>query len=561
MAIKIKSDIINKWIKQELVSFQPFIILIAFFNVLVSVFSLAFAYLVRYLVNSATHKDNKMMVLIASILISLIVLRILVQISSSYLAEKCRIKITTKLRQKIFKEILFSNYSSVEKYHSGDLLTRLTSDVSEVANSTVILLPAVSGMAIQSIGAIIALVTLDWLFTLIFGAGAIITGFVTIFFRKKSKIYHKEIIKADGESRSFIQESISASLTLKAYNAEDKILIKSDALLKNYYFRRMQRNRLLAGFNGLFSLISNAGFIFALIWCGVGIIRGELDYGAMMSIILLLGQLKQPITSFSAIMHLKYARYASAERLYEVTQLSKDSTNLNEEKINYNALQFIEINNLSFSYGEKIVFSNSFARIKKGNVVCVTGDSASGKSTLFKILLNAYKPKDGEIVFVDDNSKYNAVTSTSKFYAYVPQGNFLFSGTLKENITAFYRDNNIETLDRKIIKALEISCSEFVNDLPQGLNTYLGERGIGLSEGQIQRLAIARALISERPILLLDEATSALDEDTERQLLKNLKELNEKTILIVTHRPAALKIADQILHVSQGKIVERAINK
>lgn len=551
-----KNNKVKQWLKRELSPFYPSVYIISVLSVAGTVLALAFAYLVRYLVNSASQNDKELLIYFAVILLSIIILRIILQTISSYLSEKCSIKITAALRQKAFGKILYSNFSELERYHSGDFLTRLTSDVAEIASSTVTLLPAVLGMAIQITGAIIALFTLDWIFTVIFILGAIIVGVITVFFRRKLKLYHKQSLEADSLSRGFIQESILSTLTIKAYSAENKILGESQTHLDKYYRRRMRRNKLRTVMSGTFSLLSNAGFIFALIWCGIGIINGTIDYGSMLSIILLLGQLRQPVTSFSSIMPLYYAKQASAERLYEITELPKEILN-KKAGIKYQDIDSITIENLTFNYGNKNVFSQACAKIRRRNIVCITGDSASGKSTLFKLLLCVYSPIEGEIFFEKDKEKLPLSANERSLFAYVPQGNFLFSGTIRENLLSFSEeDDTQEDIEEKIKTALKVACAGFVCDLPGGLDTHLSERGGGLSEGQIQRLAIARALISARPILLLDEATSALDEETERQFLQNLKEIEEKTILIVTHRPAALKIADRILHIDQGKIVE-----
>ena len=197
--------------------------------------------------------------------------------------------------------------------------------------------------------------------------------------------------------------------------------------------------------------------------------------------------------------------------------------------------------------------------IKKGEIVCLTGASGSGKSTIFKLLLNVYSPTQGDIRLKGDYAQENGMPLTAQersLFAYVPQGNFLFSGTIYENLTFFADKKENEDLNIRVEKALQTACAEFVYELPQGLQTPLNENGGGLSEGQTQRLAVARAILSDRPILLLDEATSALDGETESRLLENIRALKDKTCLIVTHRPAALNIADRILTVEDGKIIE-----
>jgi ATP-binding cassette subfamily B protein len=219
-------------------------------------------------------------------------------------------------------------------------------------------------------------------------------------------------------------------------------------------------------------------------------------------------------------------------------------------------LQAITFDNVAFDYGrERVIESASFA-INKGEIVCLTGASGSGKSTVFKLLLSLYAPSEGEISLQSKDEKTPLTAANRNLFAYVPQGNFLFSGTILENLTFFSKrtDEDEEQLLSRVKRAIDVACAEFVWELPQGLQTPLYEGGKGLSEGQMQRLAVARAILSDRPILLLDEATSALDAQTEKQLLQNVRTLQNKTCVIVTHRPAALEIADSVLHVEKATV-------
>ena len=211
--------------------------------------------------------------------------------------------------------------------------------------------------------------------------------------------------------------------------------------------------------------------------------------------------------------------------------------------------------NVDFTYGRDSVLSGACVAFNKGEIVCLTGPSGAGKSTIFKLLLSVFTPTSGNILL--NGKERTCLTAKERgLFAYVPQGKFLFSGTIYENLT-FFTDKESEDLETRVKNALTVACAEFVWELPQGLQTVLGEGGVGLSEGQTQRLAVARAILSDRPILLLDEATSALDGETECRLLENIRALQNKTCFIVTHRPAALAIADRIIAVENGGIYEK----
>ena len=245
---------------------------------------------------------------------------------------------------------------------------------------------------------------------------------------------------------------------------------------------------------------------------------------------------------------------ASAERIIEIENLSA-SKSLNDKDINtekvYSEMQEIRFDNVSFGYGRDSVIENADFTIKKNDFTVISGISGIGKSTLFKLLVGVVPPDSGRIYIKCGDNEYGIDKYMRGLFAYVPQGNMLFSGTIRDNI----RFVNSSAVEAEIMRAAEISCADkFINELPDGLDTVLLENGHGLSEGQIQRLAIARAVLSDAPILLLDEATSALDEKTEKQVLSNIRELKNKTCVIISHKAAAFEICDTELRIADKKI-------
>lgn len=547
------------WIKKEMRPYRRHVLFLTLFSVLSTVLSLAFAYMVRYLINSATNGEKKLLIVFSAVLLGVLFVRIVLQTVNGFCAERLRANITARLRTRVFGKILRSDYGKLQEYHSGELINRLTSDVQEIATDTVGLMPAVVSMIFQCLGAIVALATIDPLFTAIYVVCGCIFAFITSFFRKKIKKHHKEVLQADGASRAFMQEGVSSIMTVKAYGAEIKTTEKAGGFADVYYQKRMNRNVLRSTMNAIFSLLGNFGLIFAVVWCSVSVLQGNTDYGSILSVILLLMQLQHPFSAVSSIMPVYYARMASAERLYEMESLpcEKIANGTAETEGVYENLREITFENVAFTYGREDVLKNATASLKKGEIVCLTGASGAGKSTLFKLLLNVFLPNEGNVYLQDGENKRILTAEGRALFAYVPQGKFLFSGTIYENLTFFTDVEGKENIEERIKTALQVACANFVWDLPQGLQTSLTEGGGGLSEGQMQRLAVARAILSDRPILLLDEATSALDSETEKRLLENVRALKDKTCLIVTHRPAALAIADRILSVENGRIIEK----
>jgi ATP-binding cassette subfamily B protein len=553
MDATIKNEKGKQWLKRETQPYGKRVLFLTGLSVATTVFTLAFAYLVRYLINSAARGNSKQLWIFSAILLGTLFLKILLKTLSGYFSEKLRAEMYVGFQGKIFSKILRSNYASVQNYHSGELLTRLTADTQEICVDTVGLMPTLTSMAVQCLGSIVALLTIDPIFTLIYIVCGGLFGCITALFRRQIKKKHKEVLEADGKMRSFMQEGLTSVMTIKAYGAENKAEEKAKAFANVYYDKRMRRNSLRTQMSFVFNLLSNFGLIFAVVWCSVSILKGNDDYGSILSVILLLMQLQQPLTSASSVIPVYYSRIASAERLLELDEMATETLAVGEGSLDdlYEKLDGIKITDLTFTYGRDLIFENANAKIKKGDVVCLTGASGSGKSTLFKLLLSVFQQTQGELCLSGEFGEKTLTAMERGLFAYVPQGNFLFSGTIYENL-AFFADK--EPTDEEIKEALSVACADFVYDLPEGLNTRLAEGGEGLSEGQLQRLNVARAILSGRPILLLDEATSALDGETEKKLLENVRALSNKTCLIVTHRPAALDIADCIINVEDKKM-------
>lgn len=557
-----KSQISEKgkiWLKKETRSYRGSVFFIACLTVFSTIFSLMFAYMVRFLFNNATDGNAKRLWLFAAILLGLLLLKILLKTLSGFLSERLRAKMTKELRVRTFSKILRSNYANIQAYHSGELLNRLTSDIQEVSSYSVGLFPTIAGTLVQCLGAIVALLTIDPLFTMVYVVCGILFSGIMAFFRQQIKKRHKDVLQSDGEFRSFMQEGLTSMVTLKAYSAEEKATQKAQDLSEIYYQKRMRRNYLHSIMNGVFSALSNFGLILAVVWCGISVLNGNDDYGSILSVILLLMQLQQPFSSVSSIISAYYARIANGERMSEIDTLPCEELSIHNDdcKNIYKQMQSICFENVDFTYGRENIFQSASTEIKKGEIVCLTGASGTGKSTVFRLLLNVFSPTSGKIYLQGNFKNAQQILSAKErnLFAYVPQGHFLFSGTIYENLTFFLTEEGGHVRDEIINDALKTACAEFVWDLPNSLETVLSERGGGLSEGQLQRLAVARAILSNRPILLLDEATSALDSETERRLLENIKGLQNKTCIIVTHRPAALEIADRILLIENEKII------
>ncbi len=547
------------WLKRETGAYRCRVALLCALGVVCSAASLFFAYFIGDFLNGAIDGNTKTVRIFLGVLIGLLFLKIGLKVGESYYAETLRAKLVIALRNRVFSGLLRADYAAVSEYHSGELLHRVTTDVNEVASSTVRFFPAFLSACAQVVGVVVILLTIQPIFTAVYVLGGAVFAAVAVLFRKSLKERQKEVLAVDGAQRSFFLENIRALPTVKAYSAERESETKMDGLGKELLQKSQKRNAVRTGLGGIFSLLGNVGFLFAAVWYAVGFLRGyPVNIGSVLSVVLLLMQFQQPLTRLSGLVLAYYARITAAERLAEIDGFPKEADTAGES---FATEDFAELfaENLAFSYGRGEVLHDVSFRVRKGEIVCVTGGSGAGKSTLLKLILAILQPTDGRLFAADQKGNRLPVSKATRgLFAYVAQQNFLLFGTIYENLTFFTsetRKNADDFLENEVKAALTVACADFVYDLPNGLQTVLGEGGSGLSEGELQRLSVARALLSDRPVLLLDEATSALDIETERALLKNIRSLTGKTCLMVTHRTAALDIADSAFVVKDGKIL------
>lgn len=512
----------------------------------------AFSLLCRGIIDSAVSGDRGGILGYAAGLGGFVLLQLVLRLVCNSLSEYVRAGLEMDIRANLFGKLLSAELSSVTKYHSGELLNRMFSDVKICADGIADILPAAVNMATRLVCAGAIMIFLEpWFAALFIAAGAVVFV-VTRFFRGRLKGLHKQVQEKEGKVRSFLQESLESAAVIKVFGAERKMLRRNDLNQREHYKIRMKRRAIGIISGAGFGLIFQAGYVLALVWGAFGIFTGGMTYGTLTAVLQLVNQIQSPFAGLSSLFPQYYAMLASAERVIELESLPEEQKAA--KALDYADFQRLEVSGLSFGYGDKEVISQADFALNKGETAALAGISGGGKSTLFMLLLGAYRPDGGEIRFVSRSEEYSPGQETRGIFAYVPQGNCLFSGTIRENI-AFLNDTEIS--DEAVMQAAKAACAdEFITQLPEGLDTRIGENGHGLSEGQAQRIAVARALFSGAGFLLLDEATSALDEQTERKLLENISAMDGKTVLIVTHRPAALEICDRRFTLTDGVITE-----
>ncbi len=545
------------WIAKNSKSQLVSIILVTIFYVLLAIIGVYSALIVKSAVDSATNSDMDGVIFYGAIYAGVLLATLLLRILTRNLYFIIGAKLTKQFRKNIFEMILNKDYYEVSGIHSGKLLNLITSDIGIVVDAMVSIMPTVSFMITKLIGVLVVLLSIDLRFSIIFIVGGVVLILVSEIFKKKMKKLYKKVQETEGETRSFFQEIIAGLLVVKVFNAEKKVSQKADNLQDENYKIKAKSNFISIFATSSFTFLFSVAYLYGLMWGSINIVNGLITFGTLTAILSLITQIQTPVSELSSVMPKYYAALASAERLMNLEDIKED-TKVNDSKISitklYEDLNFIKFDNISFKYDREIILNNTDLTINKGDFTVIMGISGIGKSTLTKLLMGVYPLSEGQIYFEKTNGeKIYAYKDIRKIFSYVPQGNFLLSGTIRENIMFA---NATATKDEVNI-AVEISCvNQFLKDLPDGLDTKIGERGQGLSEGQVQRIAIARAILTKSPIIILDEATSALDEDTEKKVLENIKALKNRTCIIVSHKKAAEKVCNRHIKIIEGKIIE-----
>ena len=525
------------------------VLLLVLLNSAISISAVAFALVLREAIDGAV-SGNKMVFLKFVIILGLIMVgQIAARGVIRFLDEYVRSGMENVIKTRLYETILSRKYSAIIAYHTGELLNRITNDAVVVADGFVQIIPGIIAMLVKLAGAAAVLFVLDYRFSVIFFAGGGLVLIFTTLFRRVMKKLHKDVQAADGVLRSYLSENLGSLMVLKTFGAERKSIDTSKQYMDKHRFMRMKRNKFSNICNVGFGLVMNGGYIFGLCWCSFGILHGSITYGTLSAVLQLVDQLWAPLANMTGYLPKFYGMLSSAERCMELETLEEEHVESQFSRDYcrelYKDMTAIECKNITFRYEDDIILENADISIGKGELITITGNSGAGKRTLLKLLLAIYEPEKGTLEIKTEKESYALTERYRKMFAYVPQGNFLMSGNVTSAIASL--DDTSADVDMDKVKAVaHIACADtFVEKLEHGYDTLIGERGMGISEGQAQRLAIARALYTDAPVLLLDEATSALDEQIEKKVLKNIRELTDKTVIIVSHRKAVLEVCDR----------------
>ncbi|MBQ8822007.1 MAG: ABC transporter ATP-binding protein [Lachnospiraceae bacterium] len=540
-----------KWLVGYTKPYVSRIIGIMLLGILVSMISVGMSLLMKQIIDRAQAGQRSVLYIIVLYFGLVVVMQavdIVLVLASTMLTER----FSFGIRKQLYDKIIRSHWMDVKRYHTGDLMTRMTSDAGAIADGIIGTMPNIISLAVELVAVFAVLFYYSPMLAVFALVIAPIAALMAWWLGRKLKTLQVKVQETESAYRSFMQESLANLLIVKAFANENYSMERLTELREQRFFWVFKKTKYGLVSSTVMAMSFQLGYIVALTYGAMQIANGQITYGTMSLFLTLVGRIQSPIMQLARQIPKVVAILASAGRVMELQDIPKEEClpeRMNAERVG------VKVQNLSFGYTDELVLQDINLDIKPGEFVAIVGESGIGKTTLIRLMMSFMKSAQGTITFVNQDGEEEAANAgTREFLSYVPQGNTLFSGTIRENI----RQGNLNATEEEMIEALKMaSAFDFVMELPQGIDTRIGERGHGISEGQAQRIAIARAFVRKAPFLILDEATSALDEKTEIKVLQGLQSLEPKpTCLIITHRKSILEYCDREIKIENKGTME-----
>lgn len=514
-------------------------------GILLVLLDLAFVWATKLAIDVATHNTTAVTLHQAFLLIALIMFtRIVLGLSSRWIRAILGVKAQNSMRQHLFNRLLRCKWTELKTYHTGNLTNRIEHDVNDVVNFVTESIPSFITTLAQFIGAFFFLFFMD-------STLAIIIVCVIPFFIISSKLYIKKMRKLSHQARdeeskiqSTIQESLQHVMIIKTLQRVAYFTNRLTSQQTQLHQIILSRTRYATVSSSLLNLGFATGYFVTFVWGATNLSKGLITYGAMLAFIQLVGQIQGPVRNLSKFIPIFITSFTATERLMDIENIAQEEANTPTKLLPSVGVQ---LSNLTFQYttSSRLIFNNFSYSFPAGSITAIVGETGAGKTTLIRLLLSLIQPTEGKIALIDGSGKeFTMCPDLRANFAYVPQGNTLFSGTIRSNLLLGKPD----ATDEELKTALHTAAADFVYKKAKGLETPCGEAGDGLSEGQAQRIAIARALLADGSVYIFDEATSSLDPTTEETVLQRIvTHFANRTLIFITHRPLVLKYVTQKL--------------
>ncbi len=518
------------------------ILVIGILNVAVS---LTFVWALKAVIDVAAGDKQGSLLLLSTILVLLTLLRILLYVLEVRYTNITEVKVGNDIRRKVFSNLLYTKWLELNSLHSGDVLTRIIKDTDDIIKTLISTIPLLITSLLQLLGAFAILLLMDPMLALILGISMPVLLFFSKPYYVKLRNYTRQIKESESAITSMMEENLLNQLVVRTYERQENEIVRLGILQSELKSKVEKRTTVSAWARFVSGLAFSGGYITAFIWGAWGIAAKTITFGTVTAYLQLVNQIQRPLYDLMRLFPTLISAQAASERLIFLNALETEVT---VDKHFLKGDVWLHINNVTYAYGSESqpVIKDFSLQAKPGEMIAVMGETGAGKTTLLRLILALIEPDNGKISIRNHTETVKVNPATRSNFVYVPQGNTLFSGTIRDNLLI----GNANADDEMLAEVLQVASASFALHLPEGLDTVLGVGGSGLSEGQAQRIAIARSLLRPGKIVLLDEATSALDADTEKAFLTNLKKhMGNRTVLFITHHPEVAKYCDKIYRV------------
>lgn len=543
---KYSAKIIFKWLWRAWRGNQLQAILNAAIGLLSVVVSLAQVWAVQHAIDVASGHAEGSIYWSVGVMALLVLCGFALRICSIWVRNILGIKAQNRMQQRMLDRILRSEWTGKESHHSGDVLNRLEQDVGTVVSFLTETIPNTISVVAMFVGAFLYLFSMDKVLAFV------IVGIIPVFVLL-SKLYigqmrrlTRQVRDSDSKVQSVLQETIQHRMLIKTLESDSVMVDRLESTQSELRHRVVKRTAFSVVSNFILNAGFSVGYLIAFLWAALRMADQTLTFGGMTAFLQLVNRIQGPARDLTRLAPVFVGVFTAAERLME---LEENPLEEQGDPIPLTAPCGVRLEHITYAYddGDSNVIEQLDFDFYPGSCTAVLGETGAGKTTLIRLILALLHPNEGKVILYNQQEQRELSPLMRCNFVYVPQGNTLMSGTIRDNL----RLGKLNATEEEIKAALEMSCASFVMELPDGLDTVCTEAGGGLSEGQAQRISIARALLRNRPIMLFDEATSALDPETERQLLHNILSHHDKTVIFITHRPAVVDYCDQTLHLQK----------